>query len=168
MERPHRELRAGLTDRLCGDDADRIANLHQRPRPQVPAIAFLAQSVARLAGERRTEIDLVDLRHGGDGIAHVLVDLVVALHEDLARHRVDDGCRRNPAHQLIHALRALVLIRKLLDPDAVLGPAVFVIDNQALRNVDEPSRQIARVGCLDSRVGKTLASSVRGEEVLEH
>ena len=52
VERPHRELRARLADRLGGDDADRLADADQLAGGEVAAVARPADAVAGLAGER--------------------------------------------------------------------------------------------------------------------
>ena len=51
MERPHRQLRAGLADRLRGDHAHSLTELHQTTGRQVAAVAALADAAARRAGE---------------------------------------------------------------------------------------------------------------------
>ena len=50
VERPHRQLRAGLADRLRGDDADRLADVDHVPARQVAAVA---QRRRCRAGSRR-------------------------------------------------------------------------------------------------------------------
>ena len=52
VERPHRQLRAGLADRLGGDDADRLAGADHLAGGEVAAVARPADAVASLAGER--------------------------------------------------------------------------------------------------------------------
>ena len=52
--------------------------------------------------------------------------------------------------------------------DAVHRPAVDLVDDDVLRDVDETARQVARVGRLQRRVGETLAGAVRRDEVLQH
>ena len=44
MEGAHRQLGPGLTDRLRGDDADRLANIDYRPAREIAAVAFAAHS----------------------------------------------------------------------------------------------------------------------------
>ena len=46
VERPHRQLRARLADRLRGDDADRLADADQLAGRQVAAVARAADAVA--------------------------------------------------------------------------------------------------------------------------
>ena len=52
VERPHRQLGAGLADGLGGDDADRLADPDHAAGGQVAAVAHPAHARARLAGER--------------------------------------------------------------------------------------------------------------------
>ena len=52
VERPHRQLRARLADRLGGDDPDGLAGGDHLAGGQVAAVARPADAVARLAGQR--------------------------------------------------------------------------------------------------------------------
>ena len=52
--------------------------------------------------------------------------------------------------------------------DAARRAAVIVGDDAVLRHVDQTPGQIARVGCLQRRVGEALARAVRRVEVLKH
>ena len=54
------------------------------------------------------------------------------------------------------------------DPDAAARLAVFLADDQLLRDVDESTGQVAGVGGTERGVGETLAGTVRRDEVLEH
>src|SRR5258707_1373823 len=51
VERPHRQLRARLTDRLRGDDADRVADLTHLARRREDAVAGLAHTALGAALE---------------------------------------------------------------------------------------------------------------------
>ena len=55
VERPHRQLRARLADRLGGDDADGHAFLDQAAGGQVHAVAQPADAERRLAGHRAAD-----------------------------------------------------------------------------------------------------------------
>ena len=55
VERPHRQLRAGFTDRLRGDDADSFAVVDQRTARKVTTIAHGANALFGFAGQRRTD-----------------------------------------------------------------------------------------------------------------
>ena len=52
VERAHRQLGAGLADRLGGDDADRLAGADEVAGRQVAAVAEAADAVPCLAAER--------------------------------------------------------------------------------------------------------------------
>ena len=45
VERTQRQLRAGFTDRLVSDDANRFTDIHLITMSQIPAIAFPANAV---------------------------------------------------------------------------------------------------------------------------
>src|SRR5205807_8438468 len=55
VECAHRELRARLTDRLGGNDTDRVADADQAARAHMPAVAVLTDAVACLTRERRAQ-----------------------------------------------------------------------------------------------------------------
>src|SRR6185312_31174 len=54
------------------------------------------------------------------------------------------------------------------DVDAVHRSAIVFADDDVLRNVHQTASQVSRIGRLQSRIGKTLASAVRRDEVLQH
>ena len=70
VERAHRQLRAGLADRLRGDDADRLAVIDRRTAGQIAAVALAADAVDQFAGQRRADLHFLDAglldadRHG--------------------------------------------------------------------------------------------------------
>src|SRR6202044_3469470 len=67
VEGTHRQLRAGLADRLRGDDADRVADLRELTGGHRASIAGLAYAAERLALEHRSH------RHRDLGAAVVVV-----------------------------------------------------------------------------------------------
>ena len=54
VERTHRQLRARLTDRLRGDDADSLTDADRATACEVASVAARAHAVSRLARDRRT------------------------------------------------------------------------------------------------------------------
>src|SRR5690606_20605240 len=60
VERPHRELRAGLADRLRRNDADGLALVHAVTARKVAPVALRADAVLRLARDRRAHEHLID------------------------------------------------------------------------------------------------------------
>ena len=55
VERTHRKLRSRLTDRLCGDNADSLADLDRVAGREVAAVAFDADAATRFAGQGRAD-----------------------------------------------------------------------------------------------------------------
>src|SRR5438477_10852533 len=101
-------------------------------------------------------------------VADVFVDDGVALSDYFAGRLVHHVAGQHTAGQLRQAQVTPGRILQVVDPDALLGVAVVFVHDHVLRYVDQPSRQVARVGRADSRAGQAPAGAVRGEEVLEH
>src|SRR3546814_13500939 len=87
VEGTHRQLGTRLTDRLCGNDADRFADVDAMTTGQVTAIAVRADAERQLAGDRRTHPDLVD-RIALQRIGPLLVDDGAGRHCDLVAARL--------------------------------------------------------------------------------
>src|SRR6266849_2624597 len=117
VEGPHRQLRAGLADRLRGDDADRLAELGQPPGAQVAAVTHDADAALGVAGQRRPDAHALESRIL-DLLRQVLGDLRVRLDDDLARQRIADVLRRdapeNSVAQRLDDVAALELAEHLL------------------------------------------------------
>src|SRR3546814_20409514 len=69
VEGPHRQLGAGFADRLGGDHADRLADVHRRPARPVAAIAFAADAQHRFADPRRPHLRSEARRVGKEGVS---------------------------------------------------------------------------------------------------
>ena len=168
VEGTHGQLRARLTNGLRGDDTDRVADRYEPTRAHVPAVAVLANAMARLASERRAQVQLRHLTPRGDVVADVLVDQRVALCDNFACGFINHISRQQTSWQLRQAQIAPRRIDQVVDPDALLRAAVLFIDDHVLRDVDQTPRQVAGVSGSNSRVGEALASTVGGQKILEH
>ena len=60
VEGTHRQLRAGLADRLRRDDADRFAVVDRRAAGEIAAVALAADAVDEFAGQRRADLHFLD------------------------------------------------------------------------------------------------------------
>src|SRR5215218_2457345 len=170
VEGAHRQLGTGLTDRLGGDDADRLADVHELAGRERPAVAGGAGAQQRLTGEHAADLDLGDtgvdqrldehvtevgvgLRDDGPVLGHhvggqgagVDAGLHVRVTGDLA---VDDGADRHD--------------------HAAVGAAVLLADDDVLGHVHRTTGEVPRVGGPQRGVGQTLTGTVRGDEVLQH
>ena len=83
VEGTHRELGAGLTDRLGRDDADGLADVDELAGGERTAVAGRADTDGGLTGEHRAHLDALDA--GRDQLVdeHV-ADVVAGLGDDLA------------------------------------------------------------------------------------
>ena len=80
VEGAHRQLGAGLADRLRRDDADRLAHVDRRAAREVAAVAGAADAVLGLAGQHRPDLHLLDA--GGVDRGDVLLDDHPARRDD--------------------------------------------------------------------------------------
>ena len=168
VERPHRQLRARLADRLRGDHADRLAQVHHLAGRQVAPVALDADAALGLAGQHRADLDLLDAGRLDFG-REVFADLLVDADDDLSRQRVLDVLERDAAHDAVaQRLDDLAALDDGRDVDAVQRVAVVDRDDHVLRHVDQAAREVAGVGRLQRRVGQSLARAVRRDEVLQH
>src|SRR5438874_229977 len=148
VERTHRELRAGLADRLGGDDADRFADLDKLAAGEVASVAAAANSAARFARQSRTDLDLPDPSFL-DRVRQIFGALFVLADENVdGEHIVDIFLRHSAddADALRHEDVAAFHARRAGDADELL--AVLLGDDEVLRSVDETAREISRVGSL--------------------
>src|SRR5204862_6376689 len=160
VEGTHGELRARLADRFRGDDADRFADLHHLAAGQVAAVAAAADAAAGLAGEPRTDLDLLDARFL-DGVGQIFGDFVVLRHELVAGERIVDVFLRHTADDAIaQRLEDVAAFHDGGDGDAVEGLAILFGDDDVLRHVDQAAGKVSRVGGLECRVRETLARAV--------
>src|SRR6476661_10874846 len=171
VEGTHRQLRAGLTDRLGRDDADGLADVDELARRERTAVAGGTGADLAVAGEDRTDPHLVDTGRvervdddvtevdASDGEGLAVDDDVLGQRAGVDRG-LDDLARRTRARGLVD-----LGDRQL---EATLGATVVLTDDDVLRHVDETTRQVARVGGAERRVGQTLTGTVRRDEELEH
>jgi hypothetical protein len=166
VEGPHRQLGAGLADRLGGDDADRFTDVHRRAAGQVAAVAGAADADLGFAGQDRTHLHRLH-RSGFDGVGHVLGQVGVGRDDDLAGRRVLDVLGRETAQDAgAQRDQHVAAFDHGAQGDAPRGAAVFLDDDAVLRDVDQTTGQVARVGGLQRGVRQALTGAVGRVEVL--
>ena len=167
VESPHRQLSARLTDRLGGNDPDRLADIHRRAPSEVTSIALTANALLRCADQRGADLhalepDRLDLGN------HRLVEQLTLGDDDLARLRIDNVFGGSSAE---HAVGERCDGRSALDDRSHLersvGAAILFDDDGILADVDKAAGQVARVRRLERRISKALAGAVRRIEILK-
>src|SRR5690554_5494423 len=171
VERAHRELRAGLADRLGGDRADRLAEADVAHQRHVHAVAADAHAGARLAGQRAADghgLDLGVVGHaGGDGLDVLHVEDLARLLLEVADLEVERQAAAVQAHLEVAAGARASLGRVERDLEELGAAAVLLAHDDLVGDVDELAGQVAGVGGPEGRVGAALAGAVRRDEVLE-
>src|SRR5690606_10006682 len=168
VEGTHRELRAGLADRLRRDHADGLADVDRRAAGQIAPVADGAHARLDLTGQCGADADRLN---AGllDRLDVALVDQASARDDHLARNRVGDVLERGAAEDaLAERGHDLAGVDDRGHGQTLLGAAVGHGDDAVLRNVDQTAGQIARVRRLERGVGQALAGAVGGVEVLHH
>src|SRR5690606_23926690 len=100
VERAERELRARLTDRLRGQDADSLADVDCLHRREVAAVALAADAALRLAGQHGTDLHRLDARVL-DQVGVLFADHVARLDDELTVDRVIDVFQRDVADDAV-------------------------------------------------------------------
>ncbi len=169
MEGPHGQLGTRFTDRLGGDDPDRLADIHETPAGQIAAVAHGADPVFRFAGQHRPDVDLLD-----PGVIDLfrqrLVDLLIGIYQHhLIVIGILDLFQNNPPQDAFAGrLDDFPALHQGGDIDPVDRTAVVLGNDAILSDIDEPPGEISRVGCFQCRIGKAFPGAVRGDEVLQH
>src|SRR5512138_529295 len=166
VERTHRELRAGLADRLCRDDANGFAQVDAMTAREVTSVALCAHAVARLTRDRRANLDLIDaflleLLH------QLLVDQDARFDYDRIAARTHHIlCHDAPENALAETLNDIAAFDDRAHRETVRRAAILFCDDEVLRDVDETTGEITRVRGLQRGVGETFTGAVRRDEVL--
>ncbi len=173
VERPHRQLRARLADRLRGDDADRVADLGGTARGEERPVAGAAHAELAAALEHRAHGDAEVLRRLLEPLGDLAEPRERHLLAGLGQHRLAGlsvlerlaqvGGEEPAGDALVEAVR-----QDQRELDELRRAAVEVADDHVLRDVDETPRQVARVRRAERRVREALAGAVGRDEVLEH
>ena len=166
VEGTHGELRARLTNGLCGNDSDRFAALDHAAGGEVASVAELANSALRFAGQHGADFHALDtgrLNRRGQILGDFLVDLndgaAFVIELVFKSHAADDAVAQR--------LNDFARFDDGLDVDSVAGAAIVFGDDHVLGNVAKAARQVAGIGGLERGIGQTFSRAVRGDEVLQ-
>ena len=135
VEGAHRQLGAGLADRLGGDDADRLADVDELAGGQRAAVAPGAGADLGLAGQDRADLDLLDA--GGDQrVDEHVADVGAGLGQDgaVVLDAPPPGCASTRWSRRRRAGAASVGgLHRDRQGQAALGAAVLLADDDVLR-----------------------------------
>src|SRR3989442_14929199 len=145
VERPHRQLRAGLADGLRGDDAHRLAQLGQAAGAEVAAVAEHADAALGVTGEAGADAHALEARVL-DLLRRLLDDLVVGLDDDLLRQGLADVFRGHPAQDAVpERLDDVAALDERRGVAVLHAPAVVLAHHDVLGDVDDAARPTAGV-----------------------
>ena len=154
---------------MGGNNAYCFAKFNELARSEIASIAHRTNPAAALAGKNRTNLQALHahpLKFCGD----LFIDQLIRFDDFfLLVHRVSD---RLAAYASDNALAKIdyffVAFVNRAHHDTVYRTAVVFIDDHVLRRVHQFARQITGVGSLERCVGKTFASAVSRNKILEH
>ncbi|SHV88572.1 Uncharacterised protein [Mycobacteroides abscessus subsp. abscessus] len=175
MEGTHGQLSTGLTDRLRGHDARRLADVDELAGRHRAAVAHRTDPGTGGAGQHRPNLDRRDAR-GKQLLDRRVAQVMSTLHQHIAIgiHRVsgESPCVGGGFDVRIADQRCLAIGPSLLlrnnHVDATFGAAVVLADDDVLRDVDQTTGQVTRVRGTKRGVRQALTSAVRVDEVLEN
>src|SRR5205814_2450519 len=114
VESAHGKLRAGLADRLRGNDPASLAEFHQSACGQIAAIAVNANALLAFAGEHRTDFDSFHAC-GLNRLGPKFIDLLVGRSQKgLGAAGIIDVVARKPANETLAQLDDFVFA--FIDP----------------------------------------------------
>ena len=144
MEGTHRQLGAGLTDRLCRNNAHGLADVRTLTSRERTPVACSTSTDQRLTGEDGTDLDLLNARsnHRVEGLAGN-IGALLSNNIAISIHHISGQCPRvrgclqsfGAAH-----LTGLFVARSNLNLDATTGATVLFANDDVLRNVDQTTR----------------------------
>ena len=107
--------------------------------------------------------ELFETSHGG------LIKYRTSIERDLFstrnQHRL---CQCTAEHAIAQRFDDVTAVEQRRHRDPAACPAVDLRNNQVLCNVNEATREVTRVSCLQRRIRETLAGTMRRNEVLQN
>ena len=170
MEVTHGQLSTRLADCLCGHDTDCFTRFNRVARCHIAAIALAADALRRFAGEYVADPYLCDTSID-DLLCHLVRDVSIFRADHFASRRIRYRLLRVAAGNTFLELlddRSVFLIHQLTDQESAFGSAVFFVDDDFLRDIDQTSCQISGLCRLQSGIGKSFTYTMGGNEELGH
>ena len=168
MERTKCQLCTWLTDSLSSNHTDSLTLLYHTTGSKVTAVALHADTLLRLTGKYRTNLNALDIA-SLNRIGNRLCDLLTCLNKNLTGLGVDDIMNRYTTQDTLTKTRDnLIAALQCRTLQTTKCTTVFLGDNHIVRNVNESTCQITSVGSLHGGVGQTLTGTVSRDKVLKY
>ena len=171
MERTHRQLGTGLTDRLRSDGADGLADVDELAGRHRATVVLGGDLRIGIGSQHGVDLELFDAV-GHEHVHHSTGDIGLGRKEHIALGVGDIGDVETAVDAglgvLVRNQVALVIAFGDRQGDALVRLGLCRTDDDILRDVDETTGQVTGVSGTQSGIGQTLTSTVRSDEVLEH
>ena len=161
MEGIERQLRAWLTDRLRSDNTNWLRTIDQLACCHVDPVALAWNTVQVLCREDRLDTYLVDRLICLDGVGNLACNELVAV--EVARYCFGGVAAKQAVTKLDHCLLGLIAV----DSEAIVVTLFVLNGKDILRDVDQATREITRVGRLEGGIDQPLTSTTRCHEGLQ-
>ncbi len=167
VEGTHGQLSTRLTDGLRRDNADRLTDVDLVTARQVTSITLATDAVTGFACDWRAYAHLVDTGLF-QRIDQPLIEKGTRFTHNLVGTRAQYIDRGNAAEDtLAQRFDDVATLDDRLHQQTVVGTTVGHSDDHVLRNIDQASGQVTRVGGLECGVGQAFTCTVGRDEVLE-
>ncbi len=168
MESTKCQLCTRLTDGLCGNNTDGLTLLNHAAGGQIAAITLHADAMLALTSEDGTNFNTLN-RRGFNFGGHRLGDFLTGCNDELAGSGMDDVMNRHTSENALAKRRNdfIAILKGGADKTAECT-AIFLGNDDIVRDIHQTTRQITGVGRLKGGISKTLTGTVGGDEVLQH
>ena len=168
MEGTHGKLCTRLAYRLCGYYTDSLADVDRSAVCKVGAVALRADAVSCLTLKDGADADLLNACFYYCGCL-VVGDHMISRDNDRAGRGIDnipDGVSADKT--VLERLDNVLSVGDCGDPHTLSGSAVALSYNDILRHIDKTSCKVSGVSRLEGGIGKRLARTAGGDEVLKY
>ena len=160
VEGTHGKLGSGLTDGLCGNDADGLTGIDLLAAGEITTVALGADAELALTGNRRANLNSVDLCR-----LEQITKLLIKQSACRDQYILGAGLQYvdshgSTEHAITQVLNYITAGNVRSNEQSVISTAVFLGDHQILSNVDKTTSQITGVCGLQGGIGQTLTCTV--------
>ena len=170
VECSHGQLRSRLTDRLCGDNAERIADLSKLVCRKVASIAFDTDTMFDFTSQDGTDQNTRDIAFF-DQCRKFRCEFLSCLDQQttvIINRVADILCAETSDQTLFKRKCDFIAFDNRTEPDSFERSAVFGTADDILRHIDQLTGHVTGVSGLQSGIGKSFTGTVRTDEVFQN